>query len=74
MDSGKRIINNYKKIGAKEKNRICEKTLKCCRYSGNVYNFKALQRLAGEPAVSQNRFYSWEPISNTIFYNAFDLR
>ena len=27
MDSGKRIIKFYKKIGAKEENRFCEKTL-----------------------------------------------
>jgi len=28
-------------------------TLKCCRVSGNVNNYKALQRVAGEPAVLQ---------------------
>ena len=32
-----------------------ENTLKCGRVSGHVYNYKALQRVGGEPPVLQTR-------------------
>ena len=70
-DSGKRIIKDYNRIEAKEGNWFCEKTLKCCRYGGKIYNYKALQRLTGGPVVSQNQFPSWESFFNIIFYNSF---
>ncbi len=50
-----------------------ENTLKCGRYSGHVYNYKALQRVGGEPPVSQIRkgtgshFFIQDPITQFYF-------
>ena len=50
-----------------------ENTLKCGRYSGHVYNYKALQRVGGEPPVSQIRkatgshFFMLDPITILFF-------
>jgi len=50
-----------------------ENTLLCCRFSGNVYNYKAQQRVAGEPAVSKTDFTTGSHFFNQFFYNAFTL-
>ena len=58
--------------GAKERTGF-KKTLKCGRISGQVYNYKALQRLAGEPRGFDNPYstgsqFPIESIFNILFY------
>jgi hypothetical protein len=52
INKGKRIINKYLYTGAREGGWF-QKHSEVRPQGGQVYNYKALQRVAGEPAVLQ---------------------
>ena len=44
-------FKNIEKKIARRRRTVFKNALLCCRASGNVYNYKAQQRVAGKPAI-----------------------